>query len=61
MSLSLFFLQCPTYLVHLTLIVSMMGYSGRTATVLWGVAFRTYSIQLIAFLCICRQAFSPYV
>ena len=34
---------------------------GRTAAVLWSVASQNYSIQLVAFLCKCRQAFSPYV
>ena len=33
----------------------------RTAVVLRGVASRTCSIQLAAFLCNCRQAFSLYV
>ena len=33
---------------------------GRTAAVLWSVASRTCSIQLVAFLCNCHQAFSPY-
>ena len=33
---------------------------GRKAAVLRGVASRTCSIQLVAFLCNCRQAFSPY-
>ena len=30
---------------------------GRTAAALWGVASRTCSILLAAFLCRCRQAF----
>ena len=34
---------------------------GCTTAVLWGVASRTCSIQLTAFLCNCHQAFSPYV
>ena len=34
---------------------------GRTAIVLWGVASRTCSLLLAAFLCNCRQAFFPYV
>ena len=33
--------------------------SGCTAVALWGAATRTYSIFLAAFLCSCRQAFSP--
>ena len=51
---------CPACLVHLTLIVFMMGGS-RTAAALWGVASRTCSILLAAFLCSYRQAFSPSV
>ena len=33
----------------------------HTAAVLWGVTSKTCSIQLAAFLCNCRQIFSPYV
>ena len=35
--------------------------SGWSAGVSWGVASRTCSILLAAFLCSCRQAFFPYV
>ena len=31
---------------------------GSVAAVLWGVVSRTCSVQLTAFLCNCRQAFS---
>ena len=34
---------------------------GHTVAVLWGVASRTCSILLTAFLCNWRQAFSPYI
>ena len=34
---------------------------GRTAAVLLGVASRTRSVLLAAFLCNCRQVFSPCV
>ena len=34
---------------------------GRTAAVLWDIAPRTCSVQLVVVLCNCRQAFSPHV
>ena len=34
---------------------------GHTASALWDANSRTCSILLAAFLCSCRQAFSPYV
>ena len=34
---------------------------GHTSAVLWGVASRTYSILFTAFLCNCRQTFSPCI
>ena len=34
---------------------------GHTAAVLWGVASRTCSVQLVAFLCNCCSAFSSLV
>ena len=52
--------QCPACLVHLTLIVFMMRGSCPVGA-LWGVASRTCSKLLAAFLCSCHQAFSPYV
>ena len=52
---SLLLQQCLACLVCLPWIVFVIG--GRTATVLWGVASKTYSIQLAAFLCNCCQAF----
>ena len=58
---SLLFEQCPVCLVRLTLIVFVMGGRWPTAAVLSGVASRTCSVELAAFLCNCRQAFSPYV
>ena len=54
MSSSLLLQQCPACLVCLTWIVFVMG--GR-----WGVAARTCSILLAAFLCNCRLASSPAV
>ena len=57
MSSSLLLQQCPAYLVRLTLIVFVMGVGGRTAAALWGVASRTCSKLLAAFLCSCCQAF----
>ena len=33
----------------------------HTSAALWGAASMTCSIMLAAFLCSCRQAFSPYV
>ena len=61
MSSSLLFQQYPACLVRLTLIVFVMGVGGRIAAALWGVASRTCSILLAAFLCSCRQAFSSSV
>ena len=59
MSSSLLLQLCSTCLVCLTWIVFVMGgwwpYSFRF------VASKTCSIQLAAFLCNCREAFSPYV
>ena len=49
MNPSLLLQQCPACLVCLTLIVFVIG--GRTATALWGVASRTCSILVAAFLC----------
>ena len=49
MSSSLLLQQCPACLVHLTWIVFMIGVG-----VLWGVAARTCSRLLAAFLCNCR-------
>ena len=59
MSSSLLHQQCPACLVHLAWIVFVVG--GYTAAALWATASRTSSILLAAFLCSCRQAFSPYV
>ena len=53
--------QCSARLVRLTLIVSWWVVSGGTIGALWGVAFRTCSLLLAAFLCSCRLAFSPAV
>ena len=63
MSLSLLLQQCPACLVRLTLIVFVIGggVGGNTVGALSGVASRTYSILLAAFLCNCRQSFSPVV
>ena len=51
-------LQCSAYLVLLIWMVFEMD--GSSAAVLWDVTFRICSIQLVIFLCKCRQAFSPY-
>ena len=59
MSSSLLLQQCPACLVRLTWIVFVIG--GRTVGVLWGVAARTCSRLLAAFLCNCRLASSPAV
>ena len=59
MSLSLLLQQCPACLVHLTRIVFVIG--GSTVGVLWGVAARTCSRLLAAFLCNCCLASSPAV
>ena len=61
MSLSLLLQQCTACLVRLTLIVFVMVVSDRTAAALWSAASRASSILLVAFLCSCRQTFSPYV
>ena len=62
MSSSLLLRQYPACLVRVTLIVFVMGdrwpYSWGA---LFGVASRTCSKFLAAFLCSCHQAFSPYV
>ena len=55
MSLSLLLQQCPACLVRLTWIVFVMGEGGRTAAALWGVASKTCSILLEAFLYSCRH------
>ena len=60
-SSSLLLQQCPACLVRLTWIVFVGVVGGCTAVALWGVASRACSILLAAFLCSCRQAFSPYV
>ena len=59
MSSSLLLQQCPACLVRLTWIVFVMG--GRIVGALWGVAARTYSGLLAAFLCNCRLASSPAI
>ena len=61
MSSSLFLQQCPACLVRLTWIVSWWEAGGRIAGALWGVAARTCSIFLAAFLCSCCLASSPAV
>ena len=58
MSSSLLLQQCSVCLVRLTLIAFVIG--GRIAAALRGVASRTCSILLAAFLCSCRQAFSLF-
>ena len=60
MSLSLLLQQCPACLVQLTWIVFVMGGRWPYSWCL-GVASRTCSILLAAFLCNCRLAFSPAV
>ena len=60
MSSSLLLHQCPACLVRLTWIVFEEA-GGRTVGVLWGVAARTCSRLLAAFLCNCRLASSPAV
>ena len=54
MSLSLLLQQCPACLIHLTWIVFMMGGRWPYSWCLLGVASRTCSILLAAFLCNCR-------
>ena len=61
MSSSLLPQQCPACLVCLALIVFWWEAGGRIVGVLWGVAARTCSILLVAFLCNCRLASSPVV
>ena len=61
MSSSLLLQQWPACLVCLTRIVFVMGGRYRIVGALWGVAARTCSILLAAFLCNCRLAFSPAV
>ena len=51
MSSSLLLQQCSACLVRLTWIVFVIGAGGRTVGVLWGVAARTCSRLLAAFLC----------
>ena len=60
-SSSLLLQQCPACLFRLTLIVFVMGGRWQYSWGLWGVASRTCSKLLAAFLCSCRQAFSPSV
>ena len=57
MSSSLLLQQYPACLVRLAWIVFVIG--GRTVGVLWGVATRTCSRLLAAFLCNCSLASSP--
>ena len=61
MSSSLLLQQCPACLVCLTLIVYVMGGRWPYSCCFVGAASRTCSILLAAFLCSCRQAFSPAV
>ena len=61
MSSSLLFQQFPACLIRLTWIFSWWEVGGRIVSALWGVASRTCSILLAAFLCNCRLAFSPAV
>ena len=61
MSSSLLLQQCPASLVRLTWIVFVGEVGGRIVGALWGVASRTCSILIAAFLCNCRLAFSPAV
>ena len=55
------FLLLQQYLVRLTWIVFVMGAGGCIVSASWGVAARTCSILLAAFLCNCRLASSPAV
>ena len=58
MSSSLLLQQCPVGLVRLIRIVFEMRVSGScTATVLWHIASKICSTQVVAFLCNCHQAF----
>ena len=61
MSSSLLLQQCPACLARLTWIVFVIGASGRIVGVLWGVAARTCSRLLAAFLSNCRLASFPAV
>ena len=61
MSSSLLLQQCPARLVRLTLIVFLMSGRCPYSWYFWGVASRTCSILLTAFLWSCRLAFSPAV
>ena len=56
MSSSLLLQHCPACLVRLTCIVLCWEAGGRIVGALWGVAARTCSILLAAFLCNCRLA-----
>ena len=56
---SLFLSQCPACLVRLSWIVSLMG--GRWLYSYCFVGCCLHDLLNIAFLCNCRQAFSPYV
>ena len=61
MSLSLLLQQCLACLVCLTLIVFVMEGRWPYSWCFGGVAFRTCSKLLAAFLCSGRQAFSLYI
>ena len=61
MSSSLLLQQCPTCLVCLTWILFVMGGRWPYSWCFVGIAPRTCSILLAAFLCNCRLAFSPAV
>ena len=61
MSSSLLLQQCPACLVRLTWIVFVMGGRWPYSWCFVGVAARTCSILLSAFLCNCRLASSPDV
>ena len=60
-SSSLLLQLCLACLVRLTLILFVMGGRCSTPDALWGVASRTCSKLRAAFLCSCRQTFSPSV
>ena len=49
--------QCSASLVRLIWMVLEMEVSCCTAVILWAVASRMCSIELVAFLCSSRQAF----
>ena len=61
MSSSLLLQQCPACLVRLILIVFSMGDRWPNSYCFVGAVSNTYSILFAAFLCCCRQAFSPCV